>query len=120
MSIRLNSDLIIAAAVKLMEEEDAVAVRDAKWKAFADRTEAIEAKYVPVLATMFGKQEKAVLSAMAGKPVPDTSGKMWSEEKAVSDAGMAAAEAYLGDKFNPDDWQERFERMELPVVTEAF
>lgn len=91
-----------------------------RWHIFVKRTEATEEKFKPKLIAAFTKQEKAVLSTMRGKPVPDTSKSIIRLEKAVSDEAMAAAEAYLGDKFNRDDWQESFEALDLPFVTEAF
>ena len=115
-------DLLERCLIAKIAVDEALAEQDReeKWHAFVKQTEPIEDKFKPVLRTAFTKQEKSVLSAMRGKPVPDTSKAVRLWFKAASDEANAAAQAYLGDKFDPADWQTAFETMELPFVTEAF
>ena len=114
-----NANIIIAAVVKTILDEE-IAERDVIWKAFADRTEKIEDKFKPPLRTAFTKQEKAVISAMVGKPVPDTSNAEKAVQKQESDAAEAAAETYVNGIFKLSVQIAAFEKVALPFITTAY
>jgi len=73
MSLNTNN-LIVTMAAELLAEEEAEldAELTAKWHIFNKRVEKTEEAFKPKLVEAFEKQKKAVLSAMRGKPVPDT------------------------------------------------
>ncbi|KKN41977.1 hypothetical protein LCGC14_0717810 [marine sediment metagenome] len=120
-----NAAVIQAAAAIILK--DAKDERDIIWRAFADRTEAIEDKFKPKLRTAFTKQEKSVLAKLRGKRIPDTS----DAEKSIyalfsdvllkaSEEAEAAVEKFVDTIYTASAWQVIFTEAELPFMTLAY
>lgn len=133
MALNANSRVVTMAAALL--EEEAVAERDAIWKVFADRTEAIEDKFKPPLRAAFTKQEASVQAKLKGKRIPDTSDAVYyifiraSQKNSsfgfealfkASEEAEAAAEKFVDTIYTAAAWQETFTLAMLPFVTQAY
>lgn len=115
----MTSNLTFMEQVVLRIAEDLVIAEmdlDEHWKEFAERTEAIEDKLKPKLRDAFTQQEKSVLAKLKRTPIPSIK----SVIKIGSEEAEAASEAYVDAVYTASEWQQVFEAVILPSVTEAY